>query len=126
LIIMTDIRIKRVYEPVNPQDGVRILVDRVWPRGMRKDQVQSDLWLKDVAPSAALRNWFNHDRAKWEEFTNRYYLELNTKPEIVARILDLAVVKECVTLLFSARDLDYNQAVVLRQYLLSELEKNAK
>jgi len=123
---MTDIRIKRVYEPVNPQDGVRILVDRVWPRGMRKDQVQSDLWLKDVAPSAALRKWFNHDRAKWEEFTNRYYLELNTKPEIVARILDLAVVKECVTLLFSARDLDYNQAVALRQYLLSELDNYAK
>ena len=80
--IMTDIRTKRVYEPANPHDGLRVLVDRVWPRGMTKEQVQADLWLKDVAPSAALRKWFGHDRSKWEAFKRRYFwsLMLNQRP----------------------------------------------
>ena len=122
--IMTDIRTKRVYEPANPHDGLRVLVDRVWPRGMTKEQVQADLWLKDVAPSAALRKWFGHDRSKWEAFKRRYFLELDAQPEAVARLLDEAA-KGRLTLLFSARDAEYNQAVALREYLLSRSKKRA-
>ncbi|HWP02875.1 MAG TPA: DUF488 domain-containing protein [Gemmatimonadaceae bacterium] len=121
---MTDIRTKRVYEPATPHDGFRVLVDRVWPRGMTKEQVQADLWLKDVAPSTALRKWFGHDRAKWEAFKRRYFSELDARPEAVARLLDRAE-KGRLTLLFSARDAEYNQAVALREYLLSRSEKKA-
>ena len=112
-----DIRTKRVYEPASPQDGFRVLVDRVWPRGMTKAQVQTDLWLKDAAPSTALRKWFGHDQPKWQEFKNRYYRELDDKPEAVKK-LHAAARKECLTLLYSARDTQYNQAAALRQYLL--------
>src|SRR5574341_145626 len=115
---MTDIQTKRVYEPATPHDGFRILVDRVWPRGMTKEQVQADLWLKDVAPSTALRKWFDHDRSKWEAFKSRYFSEIGAKPHAVARLLDEAT-KGRLTLLFSARDAEYNQAVALREYLLS-------
>jgi uncharacterized protein YeaO (DUF488 family) len=122
--IMTDIRTKRVYEPAKPHDGLRVLVDRVWPRGMTKEQVQADLWLKDVAPGAALRKWFGHDRSKWEAFKRRYFLELDAQPEAVARLLDEAA-KGRLTLLFSARDAEYNQAIALRAYLLSRSKKRA-
>lgn len=121
---MTDIQTKRVYEPANLHDGFRVLVDRVWPRGMTKKQAQADLWLKDVAPSTALRKWFSHDRSKWEAFKSRYFLELDTKPQAVARLLDEAA-KGRLTLLFSARDVEYNQAVALREYLLSPSKKRA-
>ena len=121
---MADIRTKRVYEPANPHDGFRVLVDRVWPRGMTQAQVQADLWLKDVAPSTALRKWFSHDRSKWEAFKSRYFLELDTKPQVVARLLDEAA-KGRLTLLFSARDTEYNQAVALRVHLLSRSKKRA-
>lgn len=120
--IMTDIQTKRVYQTANPDDGLRVLVDRVWPRGMTKEQVQADLWLKEVAPSTALRQWFAHDRSKWDEFKRRYFSELEAKPEAVARLLDEAA-KGRLTLLFSARDVEYNQAVALRDYLLSQFKK---
>jgi uncharacterized protein YeaO (DUF488 family) len=119
---VTDIRTKRVYEPASPDDGFRVLVDRVWPRGMTKEQVMADLWLKEVAPSKALRKWFGHDRSKWEEFKGRYFSELDAEPAAVARLLDEAG-EGCLTLLFSARDAECNQAVALRQYLHSRLEK---
>jgi len=122
---MTDIRSKRVYEPADPQDGFRILVDRVWPRGMKKEQVQADLWLKDVAPSTALRNWFGHDRSKWEEFKSRYFSELDAKPDAVARVLDQAA-RGRVTLLFSAHDAECNQAVALREYVLSRSKRSSR
>jgi uncharacterized protein YeaO (DUF488 family) len=122
---MTDILTKRVYEPANPDDGFRVLVDRVWPRGMTKEQVQADLWLKEAAPSTALRKWFGHDRSKWEAFKRRYFSELDAKPEAVAKLLDQAA-KEQLTLLFSARDADYNQAVALKEYLLSRSKKRAR
>lgn len=112
-----DIQTKRVYEPAHPQDGFRVLVDRVWPRGKTKEQVRADLWLKDVAPSTALRKWFNHDRSKWEAFKNRYYAELDANPQAVTRLLEKAA-EGRLTLLFSARDVDYNQAVALKEYLL--------
>jgi uncharacterized protein YeaO (DUF488 family) len=113
-----DIQIKRVYESAILQDGFRVLVDRVWPRGKTKDQVQNDLWLKEVAPSTALRKWFNHDHAKWEIFKSRYRAELDEKPEIVTTLLEKAA-KDRLTLLYSAHDTEYNQAVVLKDYLLS-------
>ena len=121
---MKDIRTKRVYEPAHPKDGLRILVDRVWPRGMTKEQVQADEWLKDMAPSTTLRKWFSHDRSKWGAFKNRYFLELDAKKEAVDRLIDQAA-KRRLTLLFSARDVDCNQAVALREYLLSKIKKNA-
>lgn len=114
----TDIRTKRVYEPATSHDGFRVLVDRVWPRGLTKEQVQADLWMKDVAPSTALRQWFGHDRSKWEAFKRRYFSELDAQPQAVARLLEEAA-KGRLTLLFSARDAEYNQAVALREYLLS-------
>ncbi|MBI4791676.1 MAG: DUF488 domain-containing protein [Deltaproteobacteria bacterium] len=115
---MTDIRTKRVYEQADAADGFRVLVDRVWPRGMTKEQVRADLWLKSIAPSTALRQWFGHDRSKWEEFRRRFWVELDAQPEAVAQLLEAAA-KGRLTLLFSARDGECNQAVVLRDYLLS-------
>ena len=119
-----DIRTKRVYEPTDSHDGSRILVDRVWPRGMTKEQVGADLWLRDVAPSTDLRKWFSHDRSKWGTFKSRYFLELDAKPEAVERFFDAAA-KGRLTLLFSARDVECNQAVALREYLLSRFKKSA-
>ncbi|HWR90431.1 MAG TPA: DUF488 family protein [Dissulfurispiraceae bacterium] len=113
-----DIATKRVYDPPDRHDGFRVLVDRVWPRGMTKEQVQADLWLKDVAPSTALRMWFGHDPSKWEEFKKRYFAELDAHPEAVAGLLGAAA-KGRLTLLFSARDLSHNQAVALKEYLLT-------
>ncbi|MGQ3684176.1 MAG: DUF488 domain-containing protein [Candidatus Loosdrechtia sp.] len=114
-----DIHAKRVYEPAEPHDGFRVLVDGVWPRGMTKERLHADLWLKDVAPSTALRNWFHHDRSKWDTFRNRYFMELDAKPQAVKRLL--AEAREGrLTLLFSARDEECNQAVALREYLLSQ------
>ncbi len=113
-----DIQTKRVYDPSNPRDGVRILVDRVWPRGMTKEQVLADRWLKDVAPSTALRKWFGHDRLKWGAFKLRYFSELDAKPEAMEMLINEAA-KGQLTLLFSARDTECNQAVALRECLLS-------
>jgi uncharacterized protein YeaO (DUF488 family) len=116
---MADIQTKRVYEPADPQDGLRVLVDRVWPRGMTKEQAHADLWLKEVAPSTSLREWFSHDRSKWEAFKERYFSELDANPHAVGRLLDEAATKGRLTLLFSARDVECNQAVALREYLLA-------
>jgi uncharacterized protein YeaO (DUF488 family) len=116
------IDIKRVYAPVKEEDGFRILVDRVWPRGVSKKQLRADLWLKDAAPSTALRKWFDHDRSKWEEFQGRYFAELDEKPEVIRQLLDLAE-KQRVTLLFAARDTEYSHAAALKKYLISSAEK---
>jgi uncharacterized protein YeaO (DUF488 family) len=119
---MMGIRTKRVYEPFAPHDGLRVLVDRVWPRGMTKEQVQADLWLKAVAPSTALRKWFGHDRSKWVAFKSHYFMELAANPEAVARLLDEAE-KGPVTLLYSAHECEYNQAVALKDYLLAQSQR---
>lgn len=111
-----DIQIKRAYEPADSADGCRILVDRLWPRGRTKEQVACDLWLKEIAPTADLRKWFNHDHAKWAEFQRRYRDELSANPA-VKELLDRAA-KGRLTLLYGARDAECNQAVVLRDYLL--------
>lgn len=109
---------RRVYEPPAPDDGLRVLVDRVWPRGMTKARVQADLWLKDIAPSSALRTWFGHERSRWGEFRRRYFIELDARPETMAMLLAEAM-KGRVTLLYSARDAECNQAVALMDYLLA-------
>lgn len=116
-----EIRAKRVYEPADPADGLRVLVDRVWPRGMTRERVAADRWAKELAPSTALRKWSGHDRSKWEEFKERYFAELDRRPEAVEELLERAGDGR-LTLLFSARDTECNQAVALREYLLTRIE----
>jgi uncharacterized protein YeaO (DUF488 family) len=110
------IKIKRTYDPRGPDDGVRFLVDRLWPRGVKKEDLQLDGWLKDVAPSEDLRQWFGHEPARWEEFQRRYFAELDSKPEALQPI-QAAARRGSVTLLYSARDTEHNNAVALRAYL---------
>jgi len=110
------IRIKRVYDPVRPDDGRRVLVDRLWPRGVAKDEARIDEWLKEVAPSDELRKWFGHDPAKWEEFRTRYRQELKPRGELLERLRSEAR-KGTVTLLFAAKDVEHNNAVVLKEML---------
>lgn len=109
------ITIKRVYDRPEPTDGTRFLVERLWPRGMKKDTLRLDGWLKEVAPSDALRRWFGHDPAKWQEFQRRYFAELDSKPEAWQPILKAAQ-RGNVTLLYSARDTEHNNAVALKAY----------
>ena len=110
------IKLKRVYAEPSPTDGTRILVDRLWPRGLTKEKAHVDLWLKDVAPSNELRKWFAHDPAKWPEFKTRYRAELKQNPEAVAA-LKHATAKGTTTLLFGAKDEDHNEAIVLKDLL---------
>ncbi len=115
------INIKRVYEPASPQDGHRYLVDRLWPRGKKREELKIEDWLKDVAPSNDLRHWFGHDPDKWCEFGERYFAELDGRPEAWQPLLDAAR-QGNVTLLFSTRELEHNHAVVLRAYLEKRLK----
>lgn len=108
------IRIKRVYEPPGDEDGRRILVDRLWPRGLSKERACIDLWLKDIAPNTELRRWFNHDPERWDEFKERYLAELNTNGEQIA-LLKQELDKGVVTLVYGAKDEKHNQAVVLQE-----------
>jgi uncharacterized protein YeaO (DUF488 family) len=114
------IRTKRVYDAPAPEDGARFLVERLWPRGMKKADVPMDDWLKDVAPSDALRRWFAHDPTKWETFQHRYFTELDSKPEVWSPLLNAAQ-QGTVSLLYSARDREHNNAVALQRYLESLL-----
>lgn len=111
-----DIRTQRVYDAPEVGDGTRILVDRVWPRGMSRERLNADLWLKEVAPSTELRKWFAHDPAKWTGFQTRYRKELEDRPEPVTLLL-MAALEGPLTLLYSAKDTEQNQAVALRAYL---------
>ena len=110
------IRAKRVYDPLEPGDGDRFLVDRLWPRGVKRESLRASAWLKDAAPSDELRRWFGHDPARWEEFRRRYFAELDGRPEAWQSILGAAR-KGTVTLLYSARDTAHNNAVALKEYL---------
>ena len=110
------IKIKRAYEDPAHDDGLRILIDRLWPRGLSKARAQVDLWLKDLAPSSTLRRWFNHDPARWVEFRRRYARELDAKDRAIAALRG-AVRRGRVTLLFSANDPEHNNAVALQSYL---------
>lgn len=110
------VMVKRIYEPAAKSDGFRVLVDRLWPRGISKEAAKLDLWLPDIGPSTALRQWFNHDPAKWEEFQRRYQAELMQKTALLTSIREQAQTRP-VTLLYSAKDEQYNQAVALRGFL---------
>ena len=110
------IRIKRVYDPPAEDDGVRVLVDRLWPRGVRKEDAAVTLWLKDIAPSTELRKWFGHDPARWAEFGRRYRAELKHNEEAVAHLVALSA-RGPVTLVYGAHDVEHNHALVLAGYL---------
>jgi uncharacterized protein YeaO (DUF488 family) len=118
------ITVKRVYEPFDTRDGTRFLVERLWPRGMKKDSLRIDGWLKDVAPSGALRRWFGHDPAKWDEFRRRYTAELDRQPETWQPVLEAAQADD-VTLLYSTHDTVHNNAVALKAYLEQQLKGTA-
>lgn len=110
------IRVKRAYEPTKPQDGRRVLVDRIWPRGVSKDELDLDQWLKEIAPSDELRKWFGHDPERWDEFRKRYFAELDEHPELVAQLRAWAD-GHLVTLVYGAHDEEHNNAVALKEYL---------
>ena len=113
---MQTISIKRIYEAPAPEDGFRVLVDRVWPRGMTKEKAAIDLWDKDIAPSSELRKWFNHEGTKWDAFQTKYRDELATKGDALKQLLQASVGKP-ITLLYGAKDEQHNQAIVLRDFL---------
>lgn len=110
------VKLKRAYEGASESDGRRILVDRIWPRGVTKKELRLDAWIKDLAPSVALRKWFGHDPARWHAFKSRYFQELDARPEAVARIAAMRR-DGAMTLVFAAKDTDHNNAVALRDYL---------
>jgi len=110
------IKIKRIYDSASRDDGKRIYIDRLWPRGMKKEEVKMDEWLKEISPSDTLRKWFGHDPSKYEEFKKRYIKELEPHAEILERIRKEGK-KETVTLLFSAKDDEHNNATVLKEII---------
>ncbi len=113
---MAQIRIKRAYDPPAEADGFRVLVDAIWPRGVRRDALAADLWARDAAPSSELRRWFGHDPKRWHGFVERYFRELDARPEALAPIRQ-QLRHGTVTLVYGARDTEHNQAVALRRYL---------
>ncbi|BCB96853.1 hypothetical protein JZK55_17750 [Dissulfurispira thermophila] len=108
------LKLKRIYDPPSKGDGKRILVDRLWPRGVKKEEARIDEWLKDIAPSDELRKWFSHDPSKWEEFKRRYKAELKDQGELIERLRAEAK-RGTVTLLYAAKDKEHNNAVVLKE-----------
>ncbi len=117
---MANITIKRIYDPATSDDGCRVLVDRLWPRGLSKARAAVDHWFKELAPSTALRRWFGHDPDKWGEFQRRYHTELKTNKSAVEPLRQLLKTEHTITLLFGARDKTHNNAVVLAEYLRAQ------
>ncbi len=115
------IRTKRVYDPPAEGDGFRVLVDRLWPRGLRKEAARVDLWLRELGPSDALRKWFQHDPQRWPEFRRRYFAELADKQSLIAQIVEKAR-NGTVTLLFGSREQKLNNATALKEYLASAMK----
>jgi uncharacterized protein YeaO (DUF488 family) len=118
------VNLKRAYQPPAPGDGTRVLVDRLWPRGLRKADAAIDRWMKDVAPSPTLRTWFHHDPARWPEFRRRYAAELRAGPAGLAELRALTR-RKAVTLVFAARDEQHTHALVLRDVVLDGLRKSS-
>ncbi|MBU6506456.1 MAG: DUF488 family protein [Alphaproteobacteria bacterium] len=125
MVRQSRVQLKRAYDPPSLRDGTRILVDRLWPRGISKAKARIDLWLKDVAPSTVLRQWFGHDPARWSEFRRRYRAELRRQPDALAQLRALAR-RGRVTLVFGARDERRNQAVVLKDLLADRGAKRVR
>lgn len=111
------LQLKRIYEPYSKEDGYRILIDRLWPRGISKEEAKIDLWLKDIAPSNTLRTWFAHDPAKWNGFQEKYKKELEENTALTNQIKDLQKDHKVITLLYGAKDTEHNNAVALKKYL---------
>ncbi|HEX5447871.1 MAG TPA: DUF488 domain-containing protein [Candidatus Saccharimonadales bacterium] len=109
--------IKRIYEPKASNDGCRVLVDRLWPRGVSKEKAALDEWMKDIGPSDELRKWFNHDPAKWAEFKKKYQVELKDKKDLLKQLKNLEAKHKKLTLLYGAHDQEHNQAVVISEFL---------
>jgi len=116
---MAVIKIKRAYEPETKDDGFRVLVDRLWPRGIKKEALHINTWLKEIAPSTALRKWFDHDPEKWESFKEKYIIELKHSPA-TKNITGLIKMHKIVTLVYSAKDEQHNNAIAIKEFL----EKN--
>jgi uncharacterized protein YeaO (DUF488 family) len=116
------VKLKRAYEPAAASDGTRILIDRLWPRGVKKADAAIDQWVKDIAPSTSLRKWFGHDPERWTEFRRRYAAEVHQHPEQLSRLRELAR-QGPITLIFSAHDAVHNDAVALRNFLLGRQAK---
>jgi uncharacterized protein YeaO (DUF488 family) len=112
------IKVKRIYEPRSANDGYRILVDRLWPRGMKKETANINIWMKEIAPSSELRKWFNHDPEKWKSFLLKYKAELEHSPSFT-ELKSLIVKYKVITLLYGSRDEQYNQAIALKSFLPS-------
>ena len=110
------IKLKRAYEKTEPEDGTRILIDRLWPRGLKKENAKIDSWLKDIAPSNELRKWYSHDPAKWTQFKERYWRELDAKPDTVSSLAQQSQ-KSTITLVFSSKEEKLNNAAALKQYI---------
>ena len=119
-----NLAIKRIYEPATKTDGFRVLVDRLWPRGISKANAHIDLWLREIGPSTALRQWFNHDPARWKAFCSRYHAELAKKPDLVLTLKQQAE-RGLVTLLYSARDERFNQAEALQGFLKKSVKRQS-
>lgn len=111
------IKVKRIYDPASEDDGYRVLIDRLWPRGVSKENANIDLWMKEIAPSTELRKWFHHDPDKWEEFKQRYKDELSNKKDLIDQILKLEEEYKNATFIYSAKDREKNQAMVLIEVL---------
>ncbi|MBZ0198268.1 MAG: DUF488 domain-containing protein [Ignavibacteriaceae bacterium] len=111
---MKKIKIKRVYDEYSPQDGVRIMIDRLYPRGIKKEDAKIDFWIKEIAPSNDLRKWFTHDPKKWTEFKKKYIAELKDKDDLCKEILSK---EKVITLVYAAKDEEHNNAIVLKDYL---------
>lgn len=120
---MTTIRVKRVYEAPSAADGFRILVDRLWPRGLSREHAHIDAWLKTISPSNELRRWFNHDPARWDAFKTRYFAELEAEPAAVAELTGLVGHHRTVSLLFGAREEQFNNAHALAEFLEARRRK---
>lgn len=116
------LKLKRAYEPSAPSDGTRVLVERLWPRGLSKSALRVHTWLKDVGPSTGLRQWFSHDPRRWATFRARYFRELDSKPD-AWRPLMTAARRGTITLVYSSRDTEHNNAVALRDYLNGKTSK---
>jgi len=116
------IKLKRVYEKPEKTDGRRILVERLWPRGLSKENVRVDMWVKDAAPSTELRKWFDHDPSKWGEFKKRYFAELDQNPEALEPLLDI-LRNETITFVYASKEETYNNSAALREYMNKQHEQ---
>ena len=112
-----EIHLKRIYEPCSRDDGFRVFVDRLWPRGLKKSEVGVDLWLREIAPTTELRKWFNHDPQRWTEFVADYNFQLKKNEKVASELIDLIRIHKKVSLLYAAKDEEHNNALVLKRYL---------